>query len=39
MLVLNIASMVILGAFSYLVINPLVAIGGTIFGFFLPMLM
>jgi tight adherence protein B len=39
MLVLNIASMFLLGIFSYLVINPLVAIGATIFGFFLPMLM
>ncbi len=38
MLVLNIASMFLLGIFSYLVINPLVAIGATIFGFFLPML-
>lgn len=39
MLVLNIASMLLLGVFSYLVINPLVAIGATIFGFFLPMMM
>ncbi len=39
MLVLNIASMVILGTFSYLVINPLVGIGAFIFGFFLPMMM
>ncbi len=39
MLVLNIASMVLLGLFSYFVINPLVAIGGTIFGFFLPMML
>jgi tight adherence protein B len=39
MLVLNIASMFLLGMFSYLVINPLVAVGATIFGFFLPMLM
>jgi len=38
MLVLNVASMFLLGTFSYLVINPLVAIGATIFGFFLPML-
>ncbi len=38
MLVLNIASMFLLGIFSYLLINPLVAIGATIFGFFLPML-
>jgi tight adherence protein B len=39
MLVLNIASMFLLGVFSYLVVNPLVAIGATIFGFFLPMLL
>lgn len=39
MLVLNIASMLLLGVGSYLVINPLVAIGATIFGFFLPMMM
>ncbi len=36
MVVLNIASMVLLGLFSYLLINPLVAVGATIFGFFLP---
>jgi tight adherence protein B len=39
MLVLNIASMLLLGVGSYLLINPLVAIGATIFGFFLPMMM
>lgn len=39
MLVLNIASMFLLGVFSYLVVNPLVAIGATIFGFFLPMVL
>ena len=39
MLVLNIASMIVLGGFSYLLINPLVAIGAFIFGFFLPMMM
>ena len=39
MLVLNIASMCLLGLFSYVVINPLVAVGATIFGFFLPMIM
>jgi tight adherence protein B len=39
MLVLNIASMFLLGLFAYFVINPLVAVGATIFGFFLPMLM
>src|SRR3954467_9790915 len=39
MLVLNIASMCLLGLFSYVVINPLVAVGATIFGFFLPMIL
>ncbi len=39
MLVLNISSMCLLGLFSYVVINPLVAVGAFIFGFFLPMLM
>ncbi|GMU60859.1 MAG: type II secretion system F family protein [Myxococcales bacterium] len=39
MLVLNIASMLLLGVGSYLLINPLVAIGATVFGFFLPMMM
>ena len=39
MLILNVASMFLLGIFSYLVINPLVAIGATCFGFFLPMLL
>jgi len=39
MLILNVASMCLLGLFSYVVINPLVAIGGTIFGFFLPMML
>jgi tight adherence protein B len=39
MLILNVASMFFLGIFSYLVINPLVAIGATCFGFFLPMLL
>jgi tight adherence protein B len=39
MLVLNVASMIVLGGFSYLLINPLVAIGMFIFGFFLPMMM
>lgn len=39
MLVLNIASMCLLGLLSYFVINPVAAVGMTIFGFFLPMLM
>src|SRR4051812_41053876 len=38
MLVLNIASMCLLGIMSYVLLNPLVAIGMTIFGFFLPMM-
>ena len=39
MLILNIASMCLLGLFAYVVVNPLVSIGATIFGFFLPMLL
>jgi tight adherence protein B len=39
MLVLNIASMFILGLISYFMVNPIVAVGMTIFGFFLPMLL
>lgn len=39
MLILNVASMCLLGLFSYVVLNPLVAIGATIFGFFLPMIL
>jgi len=39
MLILNFASMFLIGMMSYLLINPLVAIGGLIFGFFLPMLL
>lgn len=39
MLILNVASMLLLGVGSYLLINPLVAIGATIFGFFLPMML
>jgi tight adherence protein B len=39
MLVLNMASMFMIGMFSFLVINPIVGVGGTIFGFFLPMIM
>src|SRR3954464_15075426 len=39
MLILNIASMCLLGLFSYVVINPLVAVGATVFGFFVPMLL
>jgi tight adherence protein B len=39
MLILNVASMCLLGLFTYVVMNPLVAVGATIFGFFLPMLL
>lgn len=39
MLILDVASMCLLGIFSYILINPVVAVGATIFGFFLPMLL
>lgn len=39
MLILNIASMCLLGILSYIVFNPILCVGSTIFGFFLPMLM
>jgi tight adherence protein B len=39
MLVLNVASMCLLGILSYIIFNPILCIGSTIFGFFLPMLM
>ncbi len=39
MLILNIASMCLLGILGWMVFNPLVCIGLTIFGFFLPMLL
>ena len=39
MLVLNVASMCLLGMFSYIIFNPILSVGATIFGFFLPMLM
>jgi tight adherence protein B len=38
MLVLNIASMCLLGILSYIIFNPILCVGSTIFGFFLPML-
>ncbi len=38
MLALNVSSMCFLGLFGYFVVNPLVAVGLTIFGFFLPMM-
>ena len=39
MLVLNIASMCLLGILSYIIFNPILCVGAPIFGFFLPMLM
>jgi tight adherence protein B len=39
MLVLNIASMCLLGIISFILLNPLVCIGATIYGFFLPMIL
>ncbi|MFZ5471022.1 MAG: type II secretion system F family protein [Myxococcota bacterium] len=39
MLILNVASMCLLGILAYVLVNPLVAVGMTIFGFFLPMLL
>lgn len=39
MLVLNIASMCLLGILGYIVFNPILCVGLTIFGFFLPMLL
>jgi len=39
MLVLNVASMALLGMLAYVMFNPLVAIAALIFGFYLPMLL
>lgn len=39
MLILNIASMCLLGILSYIIFNPILCVGATIFGFFLPMLL
>src|SRR5688500_17587933 len=39
MLVLNIASMCLMGILSYIIFNPILCVGATIFGFFAPMLM
>src|SRR5262245_123021 len=39
MLVLNVASMCLLGMLSYVMFNPLVAVAALIFGFYLPMLL
>ncbi|HYO56744.1 type II secretion system F family protein [Archangium sp.] len=39
LLVLNIASMCLLGILSYILFNPLMCVGSTIFGFFLPIIL
>lgn len=39
MLVLNVASMCLLGMLAYVMLNPLVAVAALIFGFYLPMLL
>jgi len=39
MLVLNVASMFLLGMLAYVMFNPLVAVAALIFGFYLPMLL
>jgi tight adherence protein B len=39
MLVLNVASMALLGMLAYVMFNPLVAVAALIFGFYLPMLL
>ncbi len=39
MLVLNVASMCLLGILSYIIFNPIMCVGMTIFGFFLPMIL
>src|SRR5579871_6353794 len=39
MLILNIASMCLLGLFAYVVVNPLGGVGSTILRFFLPMIL
>src|SRR5688572_4863511 len=39
MLVLNVASMCLLGIISWIILNPLVCVAMTIFGFFVPMLL
>ena len=39
LLVLNIASMCLLGILSYIVFNPIMCVGSTIFGFFLPIIL
>lgn len=39
LLVLNIASMCLLGILSYIIFNPLMCVAATIFGFFLPIIL
>jgi tight adherence protein B len=39
MLVLNVASMALLGILAYVLANPILCVGMTIFGFFLPMIL
>ncbi len=39
MLVLNVASMCLLGIISWIILNPLVCVAMTIFGFFVPMIL
>lgn len=39
MLILNIASMCLLGILSYIIFNPILAVMATVFGFFVPMLL
>ena len=39
MLILNIASMCLLGILSYIIFNPILAVIATVFGFFVPMLL
>jgi tight adherence protein B len=39
MLVLNVASMFLLGILSYIIVNPVMGVVATVFGFFLPMLL
>jgi tight adherence protein B len=39
MLVLNVASMALLGILAYVLANPIMCVGLTIFGFFLPMIL
>ncbi|MEN9796850.1 MAG: hypothetical protein RL653_546 [Pseudomonadota bacterium] len=38
MMVLNVASMFLLGILGYVIFNPIMCVAGTVFGFFLPMM-